>query len=449
MSLQSDPPPDGRAVPVVRRPTEIATVYDIVEDPSRKKPYGVRWRVTGKTTSNWFSTRPQARQFHARLVVAANDGLRFSPVTLLPVDWEEAARHQICDIGHEWIQAQFPSWAPKTRDSAIEVVCDALIAMVNPKAKPLRGDADRALRRDIRDWLATPLAGGKKRAADTCPKWLREHSITTDEITPAYCERIHTRITTTDGRSKKPATVQRYRSNMRALFSWAIKNEYFDAQPWPSAPKRRKATTVVNAVRIDLLPSPQEARICIDKAVSHQPGSRSHRVILAMVLYAGLRPGEARALEIEDCTLPKTGWGSAEIRRAATGGSKRSTMSGQTIDKPKTGERTVPLPPVLVEIIREHIGDRVSGLVAPGSRGGVMVTESNLDRTWARVRSKAHWRVYDLRHTCATVLLRADAPVAEVARRMGHSPEELFRTYQGCFTGDVAEANARFEQAIN
>ncbi len=434
---------------MVRRPSDIATVYDIVEDPSRKKPYGVRWRVTGKTTSNWFSTRPQARQFHARLVVAANDGLRFNPKTHLPVEWEVAPVHQFCDIAHGWIQAQFPSWAPKTRDSAIEVVCDALMEMVSPTAKQLRGDALATLRRDTRNWLATSLVSDKKRVADTCPKWLRDNSITTEHITVAYCERVHTKITTVGGRTKKPSTVQRYRSNMRALFSWAVKNKYFDEQLWPSAPKKRKATTVVTTVRIDLLPTPQEARACIDKAVSHQPGSQSHRVILAMVLYAGLRPGEARALEIEDCTLPKKGWGSAEVRRAATGGSKRSTMSGQTIDKPKTGERTVPLPPVLVAIMREHIGDRVSGLVAPGSRDGVMVTESNLDRTWSRVRKKAHWRVYDLRHTCATVLLRSHAPVAEVARRMGHSPEELFRTYQGCFTGDVGEANKRFEAAIS
>jgi len=432
---------------MVRRPSDVAVVYDIVEDPARQRPYGVRWRVMGRVTSRWFSTRPQARQFHARLLVAANDGLRFNSTTLLPAEWDETPTHQVCDVAHRWIQAQFASWAPKTRDSAIEVVCDALLAMVGPKASKIK-PADRVgLKREIKDWLAGPLPS-QKRTADSCPAWLRSHSVQTTTLDEQYCSAIHTTITTSAGRLKKPSVVQRYRVNMRALVSWGLTAGYFERQVWPAAPKRRKSTTVNSAVRTDLLPSPQEARACIDEVVSHQPGSQSHRIILALVLYAGLRPGEARALEIGDCTLPSRGWGSAVVRRAATGGSKRSTLPGQERDVPKTGEREVPLPPVLVGLIRSHIGTRVDGLVAPAARGG-MVTESNLDRSWSRVRTHDHWRVYDLRHTCATVLIRTGAPIAEVARRMGHSPEELFRTYAGLFSGDIGDANKRFEAAIS
>jgi integrase len=423
-------------------------VYDIVEDPARKKPYGVRWRVTGRTTSTWFLTRPQARQFHARITVAANDGLRFNPITLLPSDWEDTPTNQICDIAHRWVQAQFPTWAPKTRDSAIGVVCDALVALVPEKAPMPKADDLTTLRRDIKNWLAAPLPT-VKRSADTCPKWLRANSVSTSALDEKYCESIHTQITTMSGHLKKPSVVQRYRSNMRAMFAWGVSAGYFETQLWPSAPKRRKSTTVTPSVRVDLLPTPQQARACIDNVVSHQPGSQGYRIILAIMLYAGLRPGEARALEIADCTLPRKGWGNAVIRRAATAGTKRSTMSGQELDVPKTGEREVPLPPVLVAIIREHIGERVEGLIAPAARGGGMISQTNLDRSWSRARTKAHWRVYDLRHTCATVLIRTGAPIAEISRRMGHSPEELFRTYAGLFSGDIGDANKRFEAAIS
>ena len=45
--------------------------------------------------------------------------------------------------------------------------------------------------------------------------------------------------------------------------------------------------------------------------------SHGYKLVIALVYYAGLRPGEARALTIEKCTLKKGEWGSAQIDVAA------------------------------------------------------------------------------------------------------------------------------------
>ena len=48
---------------------------------------------------------------------------------------------------------------------------------------------------------------------------------------------------------------------------------------------------------------------------------------------------------------------------------------------------------------------------------------------------------YDLRHTAATTMLRANVPLPEVARRLGHSVEVLLRVYAGAFDGDRERSN--------
>ena len=67
------------------------TVYNF--DPKvqartgKRKPYVIRWRVSGKQSYKSFQYVAEARQFHARLLAAASNGERFDPVTKLPTSW--------------------------------------------------------------------------------------------------------------------------------------------------------------------------------------------------------------------------------------------------------------------------------------------------------------------------------------------------------------------------
>ncbi|MFG3307615.1 hypothetical protein [Streptomyces wuyuanensis] len=90
-------------------------------------------------------------------------------------------------------------------------------------------------------------------------------------------------------------------------------------------------------------------------------------------------------------------------------------------------------------------------------RGGV-VGSSTYWRVWEEAREYAlppertasplAGRPYDLRHACITRWLNAGVPIAEVARRVGNSPEVIHRRYHGCIDGHEEAANAKIAKAL-
>ncbi|MEO5723759.1 MAG: hypothetical protein ABIQ39_13820 [Ilumatobacteraceae bacterium] len=63
--------------------------------------------------------------------------------------------------------------------------------------------------------------------------------------------------------------------------------------------------------------------------------------------YAGLRPSEVVMLRVRSTELPTNGWGRLDVTEA--------DISFDESGEPKTGPRSVPIPPVLVAILREWI----------------------------------------------------------------------------------------------
>jgi integrase len=120
---------------------------------------------------------------------------------------------------------------------------------------------------------------------------------------------------------------------------------------------------------------------------------------------------------------------------------------------PKTGSRVVPVPPRLVAMLRSWIDEH--GLDGDDllfrTRAGGRPSESNWSRALKRACANAgqpRIRVYDFRHAAATMMLKARVPLAEVARRLGHSVETLVSTYVGAMEGDDAEANALLDKTL-
>ena len=77
----------------------------------------------------------------------------------------------------------------------------------------------------------------------------------------------------------------------------------------------------------------------------------------ACLYYTFMRPAEAAALTIDSCELPAKGWG----RLTLTGSAKRVgaawTDDGAAVDHRQIKHRArdaVPIPPVLVAILRDH-----------------------------------------------------------------------------------------------
>ena len=196
-----------------------------------------------------------------------------------------------------------------------------------------------------------------------------------------------------------------------------------------------------NVAKLVQVPAP---RYQINRGLSAQQTratlivAAGHRLyaLYVLALFLGLRRGELLGLRWQDVDLDK-----AKLEVVQTlqrvGGSLR-------LVPPKTDDsaRTVPLPPVCVDALREHrkrqFAERSEawpdwedhGLVFPSRRGTPMEPD-NLRRSWSEIRDGAGLgatRFHDLRHTCVTLLLDLGTPPHVVREIVGHSAIEITMT---------------------
>lgn len=430
-----------------RRPGAPVVVSDLYENPSKKSPHEVRWKAHGRNFQKSFKLKVPADDFRSWLNHAIGAREKFSLEDGMPISWNTTDL-TIAKFAKQWFDQEKPTWQPRSRHSSCEALAICLVALVKRSATPA---PDTALKQ-IRTWLIS----------DKCqiPMWLAKNSLNISDCTFDVCEAAQRSISTTVSsgktRQRSATTVRRYRIVIRAVFAEAVSKDLLPKQPWPSAPKgsTRTVARVEESIRIDLLPNPKQAREHIDMIVSHQPGSREHRVLAAMVYYAGMRPSEARACPISNLKFPVKGrkTGSIIVDVADKAAGKEFTNEAEELGPAKTKRREVLMCSPLVKILREHIGDRSEGLVcrtkSRSKQSGetwVMITESNFSRSWARARGKNRWRIYDLRHACATTWLSGGVPIGRVAKWLGHSPEVLLGVYAGVMEGDDERSIAIIE----
>lgn len=136
--------------------------------------------------------------------------------------------------------------------------------------------------------------------------------------------------------------------------------------------------------------------------------------------------------------------GAVHEHRGLKGRTKgRSTESQQS----RRPVRRVPIPPELVQMLRDHINQFGVGADKRifRSENGNVIQPSTWWRAWQKVRLAALSseqaqtpllrRPYDLRHSGVTWRLNSGVPATEVAAWAGHSVEVLMRVYAKCMTG--------------
>jgi integrase len=115
---------------------------------------------------------------------------------------------------------------------------------------------------------------------------------------------------------------------------------------------------------------------------------------------------------------------------------------------PRNAVRQVPIPPVLVAILREHAQEHLvalDGRLFQTYRGGIYLP-STLWRVLREARERAFTqtqlasplarRPYDLRHAGVSWRLDAGTPAPLVAEWAGHTVGVLLRIYAHCIDGD-------------
>jgi integrase len=143
--------------------------------------------------------------------------------------------------------------------------------------------------------------------------------------------------------------------------------------------------------------------------------------LISVLAYVGLRPEEALAVEPGNVTA-----------KTAT----FDLRADQTKDKTPARQTVIPKP------IRAEVRALVGRLpdMAPRiflTAGGKPWTDADY-RNWRKRHFKpaveaaglpSDFRPYDLRHTCASLMLRAGIPYTDVADHLGHSPDTLLSVY--------------------
>lgn len=202
-----------------------------------------------------------------------------------------------------------------------------------------------------------------------------------------------------------------------------------------------------NVARHVRLPAPMPGREAVAmapatiEAVRAAMPTRRDKALVSILGYGGLRPGEALALESGD-----VGRRTIRVSKSLSFGRVKGTKTGTA--------RIVPVPSVLVEELAE-LG---AGLLFPRRGGGhwtdadfrnwrsrqwqpaaeaagigtVIVRETGKRHSNGRAKTTRRYegaRPYDLRHSCASLLLRSGLEPLRVARAMGHSLRILDKHY--------------------
>jgi integrase len=199
--------------------------------------------------------------------------------------------------------------------------------------------------------------------------------------------------------------------------------------------------------------SPVEAQEFL-KAADVMP----HGLIFEFALITGMRPEEYLALQWADLDFQR---GTAQVRRALVRHKK-----SWSFEDPKTARsrRTVYLPAQLIEKFMAHKRKQSKARLKLGaawqafdlvfcSEEGTPLAIPNLTYRYFRpILTKAglpRIRLYDLRHSCATLLLIAEENPKVVSERLGHSTIVLtLDTYSHVLPHMQQSASARLENLL-
>ncbi len=445
--------------------------------------YRVRWTVDGRRHGRPFVTLELAESFKAQLKTAASRGEAFDLETGLPQSLVRRSRDVSClTHSREFMAATWKNAAAKSRVSVLETLSVALPALTRDLAGTPDPDVLRhALRKALnQNEHAREPDDGERRAL----AWLDRASLPVSALDDGalVCDMLDTLARCLDGTAAAPDYFARRRRVMHGVLAYAVRKKRLDKNPlskgnlpegWTPPEKPEEAVdprSVGSPALVDLM-------LVYASYVGRRQGPR-FVAFFGCMFYAMMRPAEVTSLTEDGCRLPDTGWGRLIFSDSSPAAGREFTDDGRVHEdrglkgrdrqarlrtsaaRARRAVRSVPIPPELVTLLREHIETFGTG---PGGRlfrseNGNPIQPSTYWRVWQKARAMALTpaqlatpllrRPYDLRHSGVTWRLNSSVPATEVAAWAGHSVEVLMRVYARCVVGLEDVWVARMDAAL-
>lgn len=270
-------------------------------------------------------------------------------------------------------------------------------------------------------------------------------------LTPLEIQSAYTKL---QERGLSARTVRYAHSVLRSALEQAVKWRLLAHNPVQNVDLPRQTRTEFTAL------SPEQARRFLADA-SESP----YGVLFEILLVTGLRPGEALGLKWSDVDLDV---GRVKVQRVLVRGRQRNqSLLGWWFEEPKTprARRTVPIPASTVQALRTHrrrqlehrlarrTGYEDLGLVFCADDGQPLRHRDVVRYYFKPLLQKAGLpettRLYDLRHSCATLLLSAGENPKVVSERLGHASITLtLDTYSHVLPDMQEGAAAKLESML-
>jgi len=237
-----------------------------------------------------------------------------------------------------------------------------------------------------------------------------------DKVTGNHVQRAVTRL---HDQGLSPRTVQYAVHVLRIALRDAVRQNLLPKDPTAHVVLPRKELSEVRTL------SPEEARRFLDEAVAHP-----REALFRVALDTGMRPSEYLALKWSDVDLEEA---RISVRRSIA-----FRKDGWRFNEPKTASsrRTIPVTAATIDALRVHRRHQSESRIRHAdvwrdydlvfsSEIGEPLDRKNLYRkpfkTLLKRAGLPPIRLYDLRHTCATLLLLGGMNPKVVSERLGHS----------------------------
>ncbi|WP_418276399.1 tyrosine-type recombinase/integrase [Isoptericola jiangsuensis] len=179
------------------------------------------------------------------------------------------------------------------------------------------------------------------------------------------------------------------------------------------------------------------------------------RIAVLLAAWCQLRRGEVLGLQRRDIVwnIDRTA-ATLYVRRQ-----KNGSTGGLTDPKSETGVRSMAVPPLMIDRLREHLDERVgagakSPIVPTSVKGKEHMSASRWNSVWADRRAAVAglpegYRFHDLRHTGLTRFAQEGATLAELMRRGGHADIKVVLRYQKATMARDIELAARMSASVD